>query len=87
MNRVNEQIYTILNNQGDISTYIMNFKLKLNVIQLVLGLKSEFMTGISHQLALQWNQYFDRYVLALQQEHLIQPIYLILLISINRSCC
>nr|ELR5041576.1 TonB-dependent siderophore receptor [Providencia stuartii]ELR5082670.1 TonB-dependent siderophore receptor [Providencia stuartii] len=62
IDRVNEQTYTILNDQGDISTYIMNFQTKTQRYSIGTGVKSEFMTGdISHQLALQWNQYFDRY--------------------------
>ncbi|MEQ4659833.1 TonB-dependent receptor [Providencia manganoxydans] len=62
IDRVSEQTYTILNDQGDISTYIMNFQSKTQRYSMGTGVKSEFMTGdISHQLALQWNQYFDRY--------------------------
>ncbi|MFY3768816.1 MAG: TonB-dependent receptor [Pseudomonadota bacterium] len=62
IDRVSEQTYTILNDQGDISTYIMNFQSKTQRYSMGTGVKSEFMTGdVSHQLALQWNQYFDRY--------------------------
>ncbi|HEM6907495.1 TPA: TonB-dependent siderophore receptor [Providencia stuartii] len=62
IDRVNEQTYTVLNDQGDISTYIMNFQSKTQRYSVGTGIKSEFMTGnASHQLALQWNRYFDRY--------------------------
>lgn len=62
IDRVNEQTYTVLNDQGDISTYIMNFQSKTQRYSVGTGIKSEFMTGnTSHQLALQWNRYFDRY--------------------------
>lgn len=62
VDRVSEQTYTFLNDQGDISTSIMNFQTKTQRYSVGTGVKSEFITNdVSHQLALQWNRYFDRY--------------------------